>query len=154
LRKLLLATAVIALLLAVFTHRVVEYRRSIASADAITELGGTVSWNPELLENLIKDQTVARITDVHFTNPQLNAEQWHALAGLPHHFGLQIDGPTFTQASLAALVDATHLDYLVLFNTSLTETDIAEFQLKRADVDVMFGYPGDVNFREFRATRN
>ncbi|MEZ6103144.1 MAG: hypothetical protein R3E01_29730 [Pirellulaceae bacterium] len=117
LRKLLPATVAIARLLAVFTHRVLEYRRSIASADAITELGETVSWNPELLENLIKDQTVARITDVHFSNPQLSAEQWYALARLLHLFGLQIDGPTFTQAALAALVDAMHLEYLVLFNT-------------------------------------
>jgi hypothetical protein len=38
LKRLLLATAVIGLLLALVTHRDIEYQRSTASADAIAKL--------------------------------------------------------------------------------------------------------------------
>ena len=47
------------------------------------------------------------------------------------------------------LVGITHLDYLVLDNTSVDEGGVIEFQKQRPDVYVMFGYPGDEQFKEF-----
>ena len=153
LRRLLVVTAVTGCLLALVTQRVVEYRRATSSARVITRLGGSVSWNPELFENLIRDQTISRITDVHFSNPTLDAEQWKALSRIPHHFGLQIDGLTFTADSMRELAGIAHLDYVVLNNTMVDESAVVAFQKQRPDVAVMFGYPGEPHFKEFPASQ-
>jgi hypothetical protein len=151
LRRLLIFTAIAGVLLAIIMHQVSVYRRSTNAAAAIMQLGGSVSWNPELVENLVKDQTISRITDVHFTNPKLDAQQWQTLSRLPLHFGLQIDGQTFANESLLHLVGITHLDYVVLGKTSVDEDGVIEFQRQRPDVIVMFGYPEDSDFKEFPA---
>ena len=59
LRRMLVATAIVAILLAIFAKRTIDYRQSVACADAIAKVGGSVHWNPEVVETLIRDQTVA-----------------------------------------------------------------------------------------------
>lgn len=73
--RLLFATTIIALLLALFGKSVMDYRQSVAIAQSIQELGGSVSWNPELHENLLRYRTVFAITDVHFSNTEIGAKQ-------------------------------------------------------------------------------
>jgi hypothetical protein len=151
LRQLLIGSAVAGLLLALVGRQAIDYRRSSAAAKGIAKLGGSVSWNPEIAENLFRDQTVARITDVHFTNPRLNADQWHSLSAIPHRFGLQIDGQTFTDDSMAQLVGIPLLSCVTLSNTRVTASGVIEFQRKRGDVSVMFGYPHDPDFKTYPA---
>jgi hypothetical protein len=151
LRHLLVGTALAGLLLALVARQAIDYHRSTSAADAIAELGGSVSWNPEFAENVIKHQTISRITDVHFTNPRLNADQWQSLAVIPHRFGLQIDGQTFTDDAMSQLVDIPRLAYVTLNNSRVTESGVIAFQRKRPDVTVMFGYPHDPNFNVYPA---
>ena len=152
--RMLLMTAIVAVLLAVFSKQTINYRQSIACAAAIAKLGGTVSWNPEILENLVRDQTIARITDVHFRDPKLNAEDWKQLVKLPLRFGLQVVGPSFTAESLNALVGCRNLHYVVFWNESVSDQDVVTFQALRPDVEVMFGYPGDQAYRNFPPREN
>jgi hypothetical protein len=151
LRRMFLATAIIAFLLAMFAKPTVDYRQSLACAKVIAEMGGTVYWNPELIETLIRDQAVARVTDVRFQNPRIDAEGWQQLAKLPMRFGLHIEGPSFTDESLDALIENRHLSYLVLCATSINEDDVIRFQAARPDIHVMFGYPGDKDFQDYPA---
>lgn len=149
LRRMLFATAIVAVLLALIATRTIDYRQSLACADVIAKNGGRVDWNPEVVETLFRDQTVARITDVRFTDPRINAKDWTQVLNLPLRFGLHVDGKTFTDESLDALVNVRRLTYLVLTKTTIDDGDIIRFQAKRPDVDVMFGYPGDADFRQF-----
>ena len=148
-RRLFFLTSIIALLLALFLKSVMDYRRSASTAKSILELGGSVSWNPELLENLIRYQTFAAITDVHFSNTEFGAKQCEALSLMPNRFGLQLDGQLVTEELLGRLSKISGMWYLVFKNGSVDEADIAKFQDIRPDVEVMIGYPGDPNYREF-----
>jgi hypothetical protein len=148
-RRLLFATAIIALLLALFTKSVMDYRQSATIARSIEELGGSVSWNPELHENLLRYRTVAAITDVHFSNTEIGAKQCKALSLIPNRFGLQLDGKPVTEELLGQLSGVSGMWYLVIKNASVDEADIAKFQNIRPDVEVMIGYPGDPNYRAF-----
>lgn len=149
LRRILIATAIVAVLLAIFAKRIIDYRRSLACADLIVRSVGRVDWSPEVMETLFRDLTTARITDVSFTDPRLKVDDWTQNLNLPLRFGLHIDGKTFPDESLDALVDVRQLKFLVLTNTMFDEGDVIWFQAERPDVDVMFGYPGDDNFRQF-----
>lgn len=149
LRRLLFATAIVAILLAIFAKRTIDYRQSLACADLIAKHGGRVDWNPEVVETMFRDQTVARITDVRFTDPRINPKDWTRVLNLPLRFGLHIDGKTFTDESLDGLVDVRRLSYLVLTKAAIDEDDVRRFQIERPDVDVMFGYPGGDNYRLF-----
>jgi hypothetical protein len=148
---MLLATAIVAVFLAIFAKRTIEYRQSLACADAIVQVGGTVHWNPEVVETLVRDQTIARITDVRLIDPRIDAKDWNRLLNLPMRFGLHIEGKTFTDESLEALANVRRLSYLVLTRTTVDEGDVIRFQSARPDVHVMFGYPGDDDFRRFPA---
>ena len=43
--------------------------RAARAAEEIENLGGTVSWNPELIETIFRDRALSRITDVHISSP-------------------------------------------------------------------------------------
>lgn len=152
LRRLLVFTGVSGLLLALVSREAAIYRQSTTAARSIVGLSGSVSWNDEMYENVLHDRTLFRITDVHFTNPLLAADEWQLLDELPHTFGLQVEGAVVTDATLKHLVGVEQLDYLVLYNTKVSEDAIAAFQQARPKVTVMIGYPGDADFREFRAS--
>jgi hypothetical protein len=151
LKRLLIGTGLAGLLLALASRQAMDYHRSTSSAESIAKLGGSVSWNPEIAENVIKFQTISRITDVRFTNPRLDAVEWQSLSAIPHRFGLQIDGQTFTDDALIHLVGIPRLEYVTLDNTRVTEAGVIEFQRQRPDVTIMFGYPHDSNFNVYPA---
>lgn len=117
----------------------------------IQDLGGHVSWNPELLETIIRDGALSRITDVHFTNPTFSEEKWLVLNELPQHFGLQVKGPQVSDASLEYLKEVELLKYLVLSDTRVTNEGVAALIKSLPGVTVMFDYPGDPNFRQFNS---
>lgn len=154
LRQLLVFTGLAGLLLAVVSREGVRYRQSTTAPASIGKLGGSVSSNPEIAENIIRDQTLSSITDVHFTNPRLNAEEWRTLSTLPHRFGVHIEAVTFTDDTIAHLVEIERLDYLVLKDTKVAEAAIIDFQRQRPDMTVMIGYPGDADFREYPIVRD
>jgi hypothetical protein len=151
LKRLLIGTVLAGLFLAFVSRQAIDYHRSTSSAETIAKLGGSVSWNPEIAENIIKFQTISRITDVHFTNPRFGAVEWQSLSAIPHRFGLQINGQTFTDDSLTHLVGIPRLYYVTLDNTQVTESGVFEFQRQRPDVTIMFGYPHDPNFNVYPA---
>jgi hypothetical protein len=98
-----------------------RHQQAKRAANLIQDLGGHVSWNPEIIETIIRDGALSRITDVHFTNPAFPNEKWQVLNELPQHFGLQISGPQVTDASLEVLKEVKLLKYLVLSDTSVTD---------------------------------
>ncbi len=54
-----------------------------------------------------------------------------------------------TEELLGQLCAVSGMWYLVIKNVSVEEAVIAKFQSIRPDVEVMIGYPGDPNYREF-----
>ena len=98
--------------------------------------------------------TLTRISDVRFDNPVFDAADWRVLSQLPHRFGLQVSGASFTDSSMSFLVPASRLDYVVLHDTNVGEHAVHEFQRRRPDVTVMIGYPGDATFREYPSISN
>jgi hypothetical protein len=142
-------TALAGLFIAIISREGTRYHQSAMAADLIRKLGGSVHWNREIHENIIRDQTLSRITDVFFTNPRLDAKKWQSLSQLPLRFGLQIDGPSFTDDTITYLVGIKRLEYVVLSNTKVSEDAILGFQRQRPDVFVMIGYPGEPSFRQY-----
>jgi hypothetical protein len=108
-----------------------------------------VSWNPkmEILETIMRDKALSRITDVHFNNPAFPDEDWLVLMELPQRFGLQVSGPGFTDKSLVYLKEVKHMNYLVLKNTSVTDQGVADLQKSLPHLTIMYGYPHDPNYR-------
>ena len=132
-----------------------RHRQARQVAFEIQNLGGRVSWNPkvEIIETIVRDKALSRITDVHFTNPSFPDENWLVLKLLPQRFGLQVEGPQFTDASLEYLKDVKLLNYLVLNKTSVTDRGVADLIQSLPHITVMYGYPGDPNFRQIRGNR-
>ena len=132
-----------------------RHRQAQQAAFEIQNLGGRVSWNPkmEIIETIVRDKALSRITDVHFTNPSFPDENWLVLKELPQRFGLQVEGPQFTDASLEYLKYVKLLNYLVLNKTSVTDQGVADLIESLPHITVMYGYPGDPNFREIRGKR-
>ncbi len=131
-----------------------DYRNSVAAAVSVQRLGGSVSWNPELLENLFRHQTVAVITDVHFSTPNFNVDQCKAIAHIPNQFGLQLHVQSISREAVLEIPNISQIKYLIVKDLLLTDSEIAELQRTRPDITIMVGYPGEDNFREFPATRN
>jgi len=132
-----------------------RHRQAKQAAYEIQNLGGYVSWNPkmEIIETIIRDRALSRITDVHFANPSFPDENWLVLKLLPQRFGLHVEGPQFTDASLEYLKDVKLLNYLVLNKTSVTNQGVNDLIQSLPHITVMYGYPGDPNFREIRGDR-
>jgi hypothetical protein len=148
LRTLLIATTIAALVSGIATKEIVRHVRATRVAAKVRGLGGAVHWNSEVLETLLRDQALTRITDVYFTNPSFPSEQWTVLKDLPQRFGLQVEGKQFTDDSLDHLKGVSKLRYLVLNNTGVTDAGVAELKRSLPNLRIMFGYPGDSNFRE------
>jgi hypothetical protein len=132
-----------------------RHRQARHVALEIQDLGGRVSWNPkmEIIETIVRDKALSRITDVHFTNPSFPDEKWLILKGLPQRFGLQVEGLQFTDASLEYLKDVKLLNYLVLNETSVTDQGVADLIKSLPHITVVYGYPGDPNFRKIQGNR-
>jgi hypothetical protein len=148
LRTLLIATTIAALVVGIATKEIVRHLRATNVAAKVRGLGGTVHWNSEILETLLRDQALTRITDVHFTNPSFPSEQWVVLKDLPQRFGLQVEGKRFTDDCLDHLKEVSKLRYLVLNETGVTDAGVAQLKRNMPNLHIMFGYPGDSNFRE------
>ena len=120
------------------------------AAFSIQALGGRLFWNPktEIIETLVRDKALSRITDVHFTNPSFADENWMVLKQIPQRFGLQVEGLQFTDASLACLKDIELLDYLVLHGTGVTDEGVENLIKALPHITVMYGYPGEPGSRE------
>ena len=150
LRRLLIAIALVGVLLALCVRPTIDYRKASFSAKAISRLGGTVSWDDNVFENLWEVQNPARITDIRFySTSDFGTDAQAAMSQLPHPFGLHLEGQTFGPDVLPELAEIRNLNYLVFSDTQVKERDVTEFQKARPDVYVMFGYPGDTGFREF-----
>jgi len=132
-----------------------RHRQAQYAAFEIQNLGGRVSWNPkmEIIETIVRDKALSRITDVHFTNPSFPDEKWLILRELPQRFGLQVEGLQFTDASLEYLKDVKLLNYLVLNKTGVTGQGVADLIKSLPHITVMYGYPGDPNFRKIQGNR-
>lgn len=148
-KRLLLITTVVALLLAMLGKSIMDYQRSIAASRLIQDVGGTASWNPEFFENLYRYQTVAAITGVRFPDSPLTEERIKAISQIPYRFGLHLQAQSLTCESFMSLTEVQQMFHLVLSNTSLTEDDVLRFQSVRPDVEVMFGYPHESGFQLF-----
>ncbi|MGE5294689.1 MAG: hypothetical protein ACM3VT_07660 [Solirubrobacterales bacterium] len=131
-----------------FRHELSRHKQAQDAAWKIESLGGRVQWNPriEVLETLYYDKALSRITDVRFRNPAFGDESWLVLKELPQRFGLHVEGPQFTDASLESLKQVGMLKYLVLKNTAVTDRGIAELQDALSHVTVMRGYPGEPGY--------
>ena len=75
----------------------------------VAKLGGTVHWNPEVHETILRDMALTRITDVRFASPRFPDDGLLELRNLPQRFGLQVSGPQFTDASLEYLKEIPNL---------------------------------------------
>jgi len=148
LRTLFIVTGVAGVFLALTLKEAVRHIRATRAAGSIQAIGGLVHWNSEVFETLWRDQALTRITDVFFANPSFPDERWAVLRELPQHSGLQVEGAQFTDASLSQLQSVANLRYLVLKNTGVTDEGVAQWARDRPEVHIMFGYPGDSNFRE------
>ena len=142
-RYLLLATALLAFLIAVSMRPIGEYRASRTMANTVTRLGGNVWWKG------------SRISDVRFQNPKLDADQWQELSKMPYGFCLDIVGKTITANTLHDVSEIKPLKNLVLHNTSVNVQDIERFKRQRPDISVMIDIPtgGKHAHKEFPAQR-
>ena len=150
LRSLLIAMVVVGLIGAYVARESVRHRQAQSVAREIAALGGSVSWNQEVFENILHDRALTRITDVHFTNPSFPSHRWLALQRLPQSFGLQVRGAEFDDESLPYLKQIPQLKYVVLKNTTVTDQALAELKKARPELTIMIGYPEDPDFREIR----
>ena len=134
---------IIALLFKPLRNELARHRQAIHAADKIKNLGGRVSWNPkmEIIETIVRDKALSRITDVRFFNPTFPDEEWLVLQEIPQRFGLQVSGSRFTDNSLEYLKEVRHLDYLVIKNTGVSDKGIADLQNSLPYLTVMYGYP-------------
>ena len=142
-RYLLLATALLAFLVAVSIRPISEYRASRTMANTVKSLGGNVWWRGP------------RISDVRFQNPKLNADQWQELSKMPFGFCLDISGKTITANTLHDVSEIKPLENLVLHNTSVNVQDIERFKRNRPDIGVTIDIPtgGKHVHKEFPAQR-
>jgi hypothetical protein len=124
-----------------FRNELFRHRKALYAARAIENLGGRVSWNPkmEILETIMRDKALSRITDVHFYNPTFPDDDWLVLMELPQRFGLQVSGPGFTDKSLVYLREVKNMNYLVLTNTGVTRQGIADLQKTLPHIEVLSG---------------
>lgn len=134
-------------------REVTRHRQAKDAAWAIEGLGGRVHWNPksEIIETLYYDKALSRVTDVHFINPTFPNERWLVLKELPQHFGIEVHGGQFTDASLEYLKQVPLLEYLVLNNTAVTDQGVAGLQEALPHLSVTYGYPGQPGYRHFPA---
>lgn len=119
-----------------------RHQQALYAAEQIQFLGGKVFWNPkmEILETIVYDKALSRITDVHFTNPTFPDDNWLVLNKLPQRFGLQVSGLGFTDNSLSYLKEVPNMNYIVLRNTSVTEQGIDDIKKSLPNLDVLGDY--------------
>ena len=148
LKRFLLFCTCVSLVLVIVSQDTRRHWRAQKAAWRIADLGGSVHWNPELHETVLRDWALTRITDVTFNNTDLTNEHREALAALPQRFGLHVHGSEFGDLSLGALKSLPNLRYLVLNDTSVTDQGVSELKSAVPGVTVMYGYPGDPEFRQ------
>ena len=147
LRAFLAFVTIAALVLAVVAHEAYRHATAASVAREIVNLGGTVHWNPEVYETILRDMALTRITDVHIENPNFPDEGLLELKKLPQRFGLQVRGPQFTDKSLKYLREIPNLKYLVVSNTSTTDKGLSALKRAMPHLTIMHGYPGDPGYR-------
>ena len=147
LRTFLVFVAIAALVLAVVARETYRHATAASVAREIVRFGGTVHWNSEVYETILRDMALTRITDVHISNPNFPDEELLQLKKLPQRFGLQVSGPQFTDTSLEYLRDVPNLKYLVVSNTSTTDEGLKALRREMPHLTIMLGYPGDPGYR-------
>jgi hypothetical protein len=75
------------LFLAVAARETYRHATAVGVASEIKSLGGTVYWNPEVHETIIRDLALTRITDVCISNPNFPDKGFLYVETVEHGLG-------------------------------------------------------------------
>jgi hypothetical protein len=162
LRSLFILTLLVAIGMSWLAVTMRDQRKQHEAADAIEKAGGKVKSEPTWLGELLRDDSLVKVTGVYFLDgaaddaglvhlQRLNQLQWLRLnspnitdAGLLHLQGLsqlhylKLNSTEVTDAGLANLQGLTQLERLDLTCTKVTDEGIKKFQQALPNCDIMY----------------
>jgi hypothetical protein len=128
LRSLFILTLLVAIGMSWLTVTIREQRRQQAAAAEITKAGGWVTSEQTWLGKLLRDNSLARVTEVLFIRKSMTDAVLVHLEGLSELRTLWVYETQFTDAGLVHLRGLRRLQTLVLSDTQITDAGLVHLQ--------------------------